>query len=78
MITALVSLTLSQPECTRDKELPVDMDHKMLEMIQEALQKNSATIPSQEAPLQNHSSNSRVFPALLLPSLLQPLDEPDQ
>lgn len=37
-IAVLVSSTLSQPEWTKDKELPVETDHKTLEVIQEALQ----------------------------------------
>lgn len=35
---ALVSSALLQPEWTKDKELPVETHHKMLEVIQEALQ----------------------------------------
>lgn len=38
MIIALVCSTLLQPEWTKDKELPVETHHKMLEVIQEALQ----------------------------------------
>lgn len=38
MIIALVFSTLLQPEWTKDKELPVETHHKMLEVIQEALQ----------------------------------------
>lgn len=55
MIAVLVSSTLLHPEWTKDKELPVETDHKMLEVIQEALQNircNSLTRGSATKTLQ--------------------------
>lgn len=60
MIIALVFSTLLQPEWTKDKELPVETHHKMLEVIQEALQNircNFLTRGSAEQTLQQQQQH---------------------
>lgn len=59
-IISLVSSTLLQPEWTKDKELPVETHHKMLEVIQEALQNIRCNFLTRGSPEQTLQQQQHV------------------